>query len=102
MLKCWAEKVKTGSLKNCTHFQDTKLIGLVYAFGWKNGFGGGQMTDYYAPTTFASIKNFCLPDGKAENLGHPICLAICYGIHRTDAIGAKHFKSLIQFLSKLL
>ena len=39
------------------------------------------MTDYYAPSTFASIKNFCLPDGKAENLGHPICLAICYGIH---------------------
>ena len=34
----------------------------------------GQMTDYYAPlVTFASIKNFCYTDGKAENLGHPIC-----------------------------
>ena len=74
-------KVKKLSLKNCTHFQDTKLIGLVYAVGWKNGCRGGQMTDYYAPSTFASIKNFCLPDGKAENLGHPICLAICYAIH---------------------
>ena len=39
------------------------------------------MTDYYARATFASIKNFCLPDGKAENLGHPICLAICTYIH---------------------
>ena len=36
------------------------------------------MTDHYASVpTFASIKTFCHPDGKAENLGqhHPICLA---------------------------
>ena len=51
-------------------WQNSRKVNLISAWiAWIKMIGEhrGQMTYYYARAAFASIKNFCFTDGKAEN-----------------------------------
>ena len=69
---CCFKKVEVPPWKN-TFFWNEKSqrkVNLISAWiAWIKMIGEhrGQMTYYYARAAFASIKNFCFTDGKAEN-----------------------------------
>ena len=70
---CAASKSWSSPLEKTLSFEMEKLqrkVNLISAWiAWIKMIGEhrGQMTYYYARAAFASIKNFCFTDGKAEN-----------------------------------